>query len=79
MSLKDVLVGCDASNPIELWHRMYESTDYVGRRGLVMHAIGGVDLALWDLQGKRENKPIYALLGGRQTRSPARVRHHLSH
>jgi L-rhamnonate dehydratase len=63
-SLKDVLIGCDPSNPVELWHRMYDSTDYVGRRGLIMHAIGGVDLALWDLQGKRENKPVHQLLGG---------------
>ena len=71
-SLKDVLIGCDPSNPVELWQRMYESTDYVGRRGLIMHAIGGVDLALWDLQGKRENKPVHQLLGGaRRERLPA--------
>jgi L-alanine-DL-glutamate epimerase-like enolase superfamily enzyme len=71
-SIKDVLIGCDPSDPIELWHRMYESTDYVGRRGLVMHAIGGVDLALWDLRGKRENKPVHQLLGGaRRERLPA--------
>src|SRR5690348_5793086 len=50
--LKEVLVGCDPADPEELWQRMYEATDYVGRRGLVMHAIGGVDLALWDLRGK---------------------------
>jgi L-alanine-DL-glutamate epimerase-like enolase superfamily enzyme len=51
---------------------MYESTDYVGRRGLAMHAIGGVDLALWDLHGKIENKPVHALLGGaKRDRLPA--------
>ena len=65
-SLSAVLVGADPSNPVELWHRMYESTDYVGRRGLVMHAIGGVDLALWDLRGKIEGKPVHDLLGGAQ-------------
>lgn len=65
-SLKDVLIGCDPSNPVELWQRMYESTDYVGRRGLVMHAIGGVDLALWDLRGKIEGKPVCELIGGAQ-------------
>ena len=63
-ALKEVLIGCDPTDPIELWQRMYESTDYVGRRGLVMHAIGGIDLALWDLRGKIENKPVHALLGG---------------
>lgn len=71
-SLSAVLVGADPSDPVQLWHRMYESTDYVGRRGLAMHAIGGVDLALWDLRGKIENKPVHELLGGaRRDRLPA--------
>jgi L-rhamnonate dehydratase len=71
-SLSAVLVGADPSDPVELWHRMYESTDYVGRRGLAMHAIGGVDLALWDLKGKIEGKPVHALLGGaKRERLPA--------
>ena len=71
-SLSAVLVGADPCDPIELWHRMYESTDYVGRRGLAMHAIGGVDLALWDLKGKIEGKPVHELLGGaKRDRLPA--------
>ena len=71
-SLSAVLVGQDPSDPVGLWHRMYDSTDYVGRRGLAMHAIGGVDLALWDLKGKLEGKPIHELLGGkRRDRVPA--------
>jgi L-alanine-DL-glutamate epimerase-like enolase superfamily enzyme len=71
-SLSSVLVGADPSDPIELWHRMYESTDYIGRRGLAMHAIGAVDLALWDLRGKIEKKTVVELLGGaRRDRLPA--------
>jgi L-alanine-DL-glutamate epimerase-like enolase superfamily enzyme len=71
-SLSAVLVGADPSDPVDLWHRMYESTDYVGRRGLAMHAIGGVDLALWDLCGKIEGKPVHELLGGaKRDRLPA--------
>jgi L-alanine-DL-glutamate epimerase-like enolase superfamily enzyme len=71
-SLSAVLVGADPSDPVELWHRMFESTDYLGRRGLTMHAIGGVDLALWDLQGKIEGKPVHELLGGaKRDRLPA--------
>lgn len=65
-SLSAVLVGRNPSDPIALWHDMYQSTDYVGRRGLAMHAMGGVDLALWDLKGKIEGKPVHALLGGKQ-------------
>jgi L-rhamnonate dehydratase len=71
-SLSAVLVGADPSDPVELWHRMFESTDYLGRRGLTMHAIGGVDLALWDLRGKIEGKPVHELLGGaKRDRLPA--------
>ena len=71
-SLSAVLVGADPADPAELWQRMYDSTDYVGRRGLTMHAIGGVDLALWDLRGKIEGKPVHELLGGaKRDRLPA--------
>jgi L-alanine-DL-glutamate epimerase-like enolase superfamily enzyme len=71
-SLSSVLAGADPNDPVELWQRMYESTDYIGRRGLAMHAIGGVDLALWDLRGKIVGKPVHALIGGaRRDRLPA--------
>jgi len=71
-SLSAVLVGADPADPEQLWQRMYESTDYVGRRGLMMHAIGGVDLALWDLRGQIEGKPVHELLGGtKRDRLPA--------
>ena len=62
--LGELLVGRDPSNPEELWNLMYEATDYIGRRGLVMHAIGGIDLALWDIKGQLENNPVSELLGG---------------
>ena len=62
-ALKEVLVGSDPNDPA-LWQKMYDATDYVGRRGLVMHAIGGIDLAIWDIRGKVQGKPVHALLGG---------------
>ena len=71
-ALKDVLIGSDPSRPQELWQKMYEATDYIGRRGIVMHAIGGIDLALWDLRGKIERKPVHELIGGaKRDRLPA--------
>jgi L-rhamnonate dehydratase len=69
--LSDILVGSDPADP-DLWQSMYDQTDYVGRRGLMMHAIGAVDLAIWDLRGKIAHKPIYELLGGaKRDRLPA--------
>lgn len=62
-SLSDILIGRDPAD-CGLWQDIYDATDYVGRRGLMMHAIGAIDLALWDLRGKIANKPIHRLLGG---------------
>lgn len=62
--LRELLVGRDPTQPQDLWQLMYEATDYIGRRGLVMHAMGGVDIALWDIKGQAEQKPISELLGG---------------
>jgi L-alanine-DL-glutamate epimerase-like enolase superfamily enzyme len=71
-ALAGVLIGEDPSDPVALWHKMFEATDYLGRRGLTMHAIGGLDLALCDLRGKIEGKPVHALIGGaKRDRLPA--------
>jgi L-alanine-DL-glutamate epimerase-like enolase superfamily enzyme len=63
--LRKLLLSRNPTEPEELWQLMYDSTDYVGRRGLVMHAIGGIDIALWDIKGQAESKSIAELLGGR--------------
>jgi L-alanine-DL-glutamate epimerase-like enolase superfamily enzyme len=44
---------------------------YVGRGGLASFAIAAVDVALWDLYGMREHKPLYALLGAEAREIPA--------
>jgi L-alanine-DL-glutamate epimerase-like enolase superfamily enzyme len=66
MGLKQVVVGEDPGNVQALWEKMYDWTFYYGRRGVVIHAISGIDLALWDLKGKTEGKPVHALIGKKQ-------------
>ena len=61
--LAGVLLGRDPRDD-GLWEAMYNACDYIGRRGLTMHAMGGLDLALWDLRGQAAGQPIHALLGG---------------
>ena len=56
--------GAAATEVERIWDQMYLATLYYGRRGLVLNAISGVDLALWDLLGKLRKEPVYALLGG---------------
>jgi L-alanine-DL-glutamate epimerase-like enolase superfamily enzyme len=66
MGLKQVLLGQDPSNVEGLWDRMYDLTSYYGRRGVVIHAISAVDIALWDLRGKMRGKSLGRLLGAPQ-------------
>ena len=44
---------------------------------VIMSAVAGIDIALWELKGKRLGVPIYDLLGG-ATRERARVYRHLA-
>jgi galactonate dehydratase len=62
-SLKPRLLGQDASNIGALWQSMRRALS--GRAGgMLVEAIAGVDIALWDILGKAAGMPIYRLLGG---------------
>lgn len=63
-TLKPVVVGEDPRDIGRLWAKMYRSTFRYGRRGLVIAAISGIDIALWDLLGKICGQPVYKLCGG---------------
>src|SRR2546425_554293 len=61
------------ANPLNielLWDQMYSSTSFYGRKGVTIMAISGIDLALWDIAGKRAGQPVYRLLGGATKDSP---------
>jgi L-rhamnonate dehydratase len=62
--LRSVLIGEDPFEVERLWHKMYMASVYYGRRGAVMQVISGIDIALWDIVGKKVGQPIYKLLGG---------------
>ena len=78
------LIGQDPRDISRLWDVMYNGTrahfaldrghvfPALGRRGLTISGIAGIDLALWDILGKSLNAPIWRLLGGRRhERMPA--------
>src|SRR4051794_32887288 len=62
--LRSVLLGENPLHIERLWEKMYRATNYFGRYGPALHAISGVDMALWDLSGKAVGKPVSDLLGG---------------
>jgi L-alanine-DL-glutamate epimerase-like enolase superfamily enzyme len=64
LGLKEILMGADPRDVEGLWEKMYVGSAMTGRRGLGICAIGALDMALWDLRGKIENKPCWQLLGG---------------
>ena len=63
------LIGADPVETVAIWERLYEATLYPGRRGLGIHALSAIDIALHDLAGKQLGLPIYKLLGGARRRS----------
>jgi L-alanine-DL-glutamate epimerase-like enolase superfamily enzyme len=62
--LKQMLIGKDPRDINALWSMMYDHTTTYGRRGVVIQAISGIDIALWDILGKATGQPIHRLLGG---------------
>ena len=72
--VRPFLKGKDATQIEHLWQAIYRLSFYRG--GPVLNsALGGIDMALWDLRGKLLTEPIYKLLGG-PTRTKIRVYTH---
>jgi L-alanine-DL-glutamate epimerase-like enolase superfamily enzyme len=71
-----LLVGRDPARIEDIWQELYRNTFWRGGPTL-LSAISGIDIALWDLKGKRLGVPIHDLLGGR-TRDRVRVYTHVN-
>src|SRR5581483_6378247 len=59
-----LLIGRDPEEIEDTWQYLYRGPYWRGGP-VQMTALAGVDLALWDIKGKRAGMPVYQLLGGR--------------
>ena len=62
--LAPFLIGKDGSEIDAIYDGMWWHIHYVGRGGITAFAMSAVDIALWDLRGKREGKALWQLAGG---------------
>lgn len=62
--LRQILIGRDPLDRETLWSDMYRMTSVFGRRGVTIHAMSGIDIALWDIAGKASGLSVHKLLGG---------------
>jgi L-rhamnonate dehydratase len=67
--LREIVRGLDPRKTEEVWRAMYEGTAWYGRRGVVMHAMAGIDVALWDLKAQAAGLPLHRLLSAEATRN----------
>jgi L-alanine-DL-glutamate epimerase-like enolase superfamily enzyme len=68
-SIRDLLVGEDPSDPRALWRKLYDGRWWSGRAGIGHVALGGIDMALWDLAGKLAGVPVWRVLGQKREAS----------
>lgn len=62
--LTPILLGRDPFHLRGLWDEMFWHTQILGRAGVNRLAMGGVDIALWDLNARALGAPLWKLLGG---------------
>lgn len=62
--LRSYLIGEDPLDSSLIWDKMYYGSFEHGRRGLIISAMSGLDIALWDIKGKASGMPVHKILGG---------------
>ena len=71
----EMLIGQDPSRIEHWWSEMVRGTFWSNGQ-VIMSAVAGIDMALWDLKGKALGVPVWSLLGG-PTRDKVRIYVHL--
>lgn len=69
--LRRTILQQDPFTVERLWQAMATRAHQRGRRGMLLMAISGIDIALWDIIGQATRVPLYRLLGGYRDVLPA--------
>ncbi|KAE9404936.1 enolase C-terminal domain-like protein [Gymnopus androsaceus JB14] len=62
--LRERFVGAEADNIQDIWQTAYMGRFYRGGP-VLMSALSGLDIALWDIKGKKLGVPVWQVLGGK--------------
>jgi D-galactarolactone cycloisomerase len=63
--IQPLIIGEDPLDKEHIWHKVYNLLRDSGQKGMPIQALSGVDIALWDILGKKTNTPLYQLVGGK--------------
>jgi D-arabinonate dehydratase len=66
-----IVLGRDASDIEAIWQDIWKQTYWMGRMGVTVFCLSAVDIALWDIAGKRAGLPLHRLWGSCRTEIPA--------
>ena len=62
--LKPLLIGENPLDTERLWYMLYDYTRDYGRKGGIIEGISALDIAFWDIKGKKLGCSVATLLGG---------------
>ena len=63
--IQPLILGEDPLNKEHIWQKVYNLLRDSGQKGMPIQALSGVDIALWDILGKKTSTPLYQLIGGK--------------
>jgi len=63
--IQPLIIGEDPLNKEYIWQKVYNLLRDSGQKGMPIQALSGVDIALWDILGKKTKAPLYQLVGGK--------------
>ena len=63
--LAPMIIGEDPVNKEHIWQKIYNLLRDSGQKGMPIQALSGLDIALWDILGKKAKLPLYQLVGGK--------------